>query len=52
MVIDIAELRIDHRQTFEIVPNVELIGHAHAAMELNRLLTNETPGLADLHFCA
>ena len=48
--IDITKLSVDHGQALEVVPNVEFVGHAHAAMQLNRLLSNETTGLTDLNF--
>src|SRR5262249_17973298 len=43
-----AEERVDDGETLEIVTDIELIGHSHAAMDLHRLLPDKAPRLADL----
>src|SRR5579862_4176579 len=48
MMIDVAVQRVDHRQALEIVADIELVGHAHAAMDLDRALADETARFADL----
>src|SRR5437879_6488540 len=50
MVIGVAEGVFDHGQPLEVVADLGLLGHADAAMELDRLLTDELPRFADLHF--
>ena len=37
VVVDVAEHGVDHRQPLEVVSDVHLVGHAHAAVELHRL---------------
>ena len=49
VVIGVAELRVDHRRPLEQVTDLELHGHADAAVELDRLLADEAPGAADLN---
>src|SRR5262249_21836548 len=49
MVVGVAEQRVDDADAFEIVPDLVLHGHADAAVQLDRLLADETPGAADLH---
>ena len=44
----IAEGHVDHGQALEIVADRELVGHAHAAMQLDRLLAHEARGPADV----
>jgi hypothetical protein len=46
--VDIAEHRVDHGQALEIVPDIELVRHAHATVQLYGLLPDEAAGLADL----
>src|SRR6187399_215856 len=41
MMVDVAEHRVDHRQPLEVVADAEFFGHAHAAVQLNRLLADE-----------
>ena len=48
--IDIAELGIEDRQTLEIAADRQLIGHTHAAMDLDRFLTNMVRSLTDADF--
>ena len=47
--IDIAELRIDHRHALEVVTDGQLFRHTHAAVQLHCVLRDESPGLADLY---
>src|SRR5262245_45013320 len=49
MVVGVAEQRVDDADAFEIVPDLVLHGHADAAVQLDRVLADETPGAADLH---
>ena len=50
MMIDIAELGIENRQPFEIVPNGIFIGHAITAVDLDRFLADVMGGLSHAHF--
>ena len=52
MVGGIAELDVDHGHALEVVADRHLVGHAHAAVQLNSLLTNITTGFANLNFGA
>lgn len=46
--VDVAELLADHGEAFEVVADVEFVGHAHAAVDLDGVLADELAGLADL----
>ena len=50
MMIDIAELGIENRQPFEIVPDGIFIGHAITAVDLDRFLADVMGGLSHAHF--
>ena len=39
-----AKESVDYREPFEVMRHHEVFGHAHAAMELHRILTNEPAG--------
>ena len=52
MVIDVAEKRIDDGQAFKVMTDVQLVGHAHPAVHLDRVLADETGALSDLRFRA
>ena len=39
----------DHRQPLEVVTDAQLVGHPHAAVQLDRVLTHEASRLAHLH---
>ena len=41
VVIGVAEQRVDHGQALEIMADGELVGHAHAAMQLHRRLADQ-----------
>src|ERR1700734_1846381 len=47
MMIGVAELRVDDREAFEVVADHRLHGHADAAMDLDRLLADETARASD-----
>src|SRR3954447_2709995 len=47
MKIAVAERSVDRSQAFEVMSDVELLGHPHAAVQLNRLLTDEASGATD-----
>ena len=47
VMIDIAELAFEDRQTLEIVANSVFVGHAVAAVDLNRFLANQARRLAN-----
>src|SRR5262245_59926175 len=49
MVVSVAEHRIDHGDALEVVADLVLHGHADAAMQLDRALTDDTTGASDLH---
>ena len=49
MVLNIAVQHVQHGEALEVVADIQFIGHAHAAMDLHRLLADEAAGLADLH---
>src|SRR3954465_9001810 len=49
VIIGIAEHVLDHGEPLEVVADLGLHGHADAAVQLNRLLTDEFSGLADLN---
>ena len=42
VVVHIAEQRVHNGEPLEVVADVELVRHAHAAVQLHRALTNET----------
>src|SRR5436305_13769080 len=44
----IAELDVDGRNSLEVMADVQFVGHAHAAMKLHRLVSDEPAGIADL----
>jgi len=46
VVVGVAELGINNQQPLEVVADPELLRHAHAAMQLHRILTDEGPQLA------
>ena len=48
MIVGIAKAVLDHGQPLEVVADLGLLGHADAAMQLDRLLADE---LADLPIC-
>ena len=49
MVVGVAELAVDHAEVLEVVADVVLVGHRDAAVDLHRLLADQTARLADLH---
>ena len=51
VVIDIAKLRIENRQAFEVVADCIFIGHSVAAVDLDRFLSNMMRGLANANLC-
>ncbi len=50
--VGVAELALDHRHALEEVADIEFVGHAHAAVNLDGVLADELAGLADLHLGA
>src|SRR4051812_39686664 len=52
MVLRVAELLRDHRQSPKRVAHLQLIAHAHAAMQLDSLLAHVTACLVDPEFCS
>jgi hypothetical protein len=46
--VGIAEAQIDHRQPLEVVADDEIIDHAHGAVHLHRLLTDQARRLANV----
>ena len=46
LVSSVAKQDIDRRETLYVSTNRQFFGHAHAAMQLDRLLTHVTTGLA------
>ena len=46
----VTEHGVDHGQALEIVTNMQFIRHAHAAMQLHRLLAHEAAGISNLYF--
>jgi len=48
MKICVSKQSIDDCQPFEIVADIQLIRHAHTAMQLDRVLSNKFSRLADL----
>jgi len=51
MMIDIAERGFDDSETLEQMGSRDLVGHAHAAMQLHCLLSDEARRLPHPHFC-
>src|SRR5882724_8590673 len=49
VVVGVAKAVFDHGQPLEVVPDLGFLGHADAAVKLDRLLADELAGLADLH---
>ena len=49
MVIGVAELLRDRRETAERVAHLELVAHAHAAVQLDRFLADAPAGVGDAH---
>ncbi len=49
VVVGVAKGVLDHGQPLEVVADLGFLGHADAAVELDRLLADELAGLADLH---
>jgi hypothetical protein len=47
-----AELHVDRNQPLEIAPDLQLVAHTHAAMDLYRLLANELGRFAHLYLGA
>ena len=45
VMIDITEHGIDHGEALEVVTDIEFLGHAHATMQLHRILADETSRL-------
>ena len=50
MIVGIAEGQIDHGQPLEVVAHDEFVHHAHAAVHLHRMLTDQPPRLPDIGF--
>src|SRR5271170_4410816 len=50
MIVGVAKGVLDHGQPLEVVADPGFLGHADAAMELDRLLADEFARFADLHF--
>src|ERR1700686_3359398 len=50
VVVGVAKGVLDHGQPLEVVTDLGLLGHADAAVKLDRLLADEFQRLADLHF--
>src|ERR1700723_1830526 len=48
----IAELDVDGRNPLEVMADIQFIRHAHAAMELHRLVGDKLAGIADLRLDA
>src|SRR6266481_9297856 len=48
----IAELDVDGGYSLEVVTDVELVAHAHAAVQLHRLVGDKPGRVADLRFGA
>src|SRR5689334_1940231 len=48
MIRRVTKLDVDGQNTFEIMADIQFVAHAHAAMKLNRLLTDKARGFADL----
>ena len=49
MEIRVAERQVDRGQPLEVMADDQLVGHAHAAVQLNRLLADEAARLTDRH---
>ena len=49
--IDVAVQRVDHRDALEVVAERQFVGHAHAAVDLHRVLADKTARFADLYDC-
>src|ERR1700761_9569415 len=49
VVVGVAELGLDHAGALIVVADGHLVGHAHAAVQLDGVLADELAGLADLH---
>src|SRR6266542_6906758 len=49
VMVGVAEHRVDRGDALEIMPDLVLHGHAHAAVELYRLLADQPAGAPDLH---
>ena len=48
VVILVAKGQVDHRQTFEVVTNLQLVSHTHTAMHLDRVLADKSGTFANL----
>ena len=48
VVVGVAELLRDHRQAPERVAHLQLLAHAHAAVQLHRFLADVAAGVGDL----
>src|SRR5471030_669193 len=46
VVVNVAQGQVDHRQALEVVGGRQLVGDAHAAVQLHRLLADEFGALA------
>src|SRR5579859_5372444 len=49
VVVDVAKLALDDGGALEVVADGHLVGHAHAAVQLDGVLAHEAAGAADLH---
>src|ERR1017187_3343667 len=49
VVVDVAQCGVDHGEAFGVMAGGEFIAHAHAAVQLNRLLADGAAGAADLY---
>ena len=53
MKVRVAKQRVDNGQALEVMTNVQLFGHAHAAVQLHSVLAHELTGLTNLNLkCA
>ena len=50
MKVGIAVERFYGRESFKVMPNIQLIGHPHPTMKLHGLLAHHRAALAHLHF--
>ena len=50
MVISVAEGKVDHGETFEVMAHDMFVDDTHAAMQLHRLLTHQSARLSDIGF--
>jgi hypothetical protein len=47
MMVGVTELGVDRGEPLHVMADVQLVGHAHAAMQLDRLLAHVSPGATD-----